>query len=80
MVDNQHKQMKTYRDLSQPEIDKINEIKSHEEVIAGLYKDLMHTADADKTDKRWLNIARTHLQEGFSALVRSVARPDNPFE
>lgn len=26
-------------------------------------------------DKRWLSIGRTHIQEGFSALVRSIAQP-----
>lgn len=77
MVDNQHKQISGYRDFSQEEIDTINEIKSHEEVVAGVYKDLMSLPN---TDKRWANIGRTHLQEGFSALVRSVARPENPFE
>lgn len=27
--------------------------------------------------KRWVAIAKTHLQEGFMALNRSVANPDN---
>ena len=26
-------------------------------------------------DKRWLNIARTHLEQGFMALNRSLMRP-----
>lgn len=29
-----------------------------------------------KFDQRWLSIARTHIEEGFSALVRCVERPE----
>jgi hypothetical protein len=27
-------------------------------------------------DQRWLSIGRTHLEEGFAALVRAVERPE----
>lgn len=30
----------------------------------------------DDIDKRWLSIARTDLQKGFMALVRSIAKPE----
>ena len=30
---------------------------------------------APDTDKRWVAIARTHLQEGFMALTRAIAKP-----
>lgn len=29
-----------------------------------------------KADKRWLSIAKTHIQQGFMAAVRAVARPN----
>jgi hypothetical protein len=77
MVENQHQLMKTYRDLSQNEIDIINIIKEEEESASTTWHNVR---DIEGVDQRWVNIARTHLQEGFSALVRAVARPDNPFE
>lgn len=77
MVENQHQQMKTYRDLTEDEIDTINNVKEMEETVASLFHGLKLV---DSYDKRWLNIDRTHLQEGFSALVRAVAQPDNPLE
>lgn len=27
-------------------------------------------------DKRWSSIARTQLQQGFMALIRSIAKPE----
>jgi hypothetical protein len=65
-----------YRDLADDEIRLINRIKRTEEELAAFWG----TVEADsRTDPRWLNIARTHFQEGFSALVRSIAQPYDPF-
>jgi hypothetical protein len=30
-------------------------------------------------DKRWAAVAKTHFQEGFMALVRSVTKPEDVF-
>lgn len=68
--------VKGYRDLSQAEVDAINSVKAAEADIAELWKQL---ADVYKADARWRAVARTHFEEGFSALVRSIARPDSPF-
>jgi hypothetical protein len=75
-VDNQHKQIKGYRDLSQAEIDGMNSIKAAEEDIAQLWKQI---GKIEGVDPRALNIARTKLQEGFSWFVRAVAKPADPF-
>jgi hypothetical protein len=75
-VDNQHKQIKGYRDLSQAEIDLINAVKLREETTGALWREIMALPDVDK---RWASIARTHFEEGFSALVRSIARPEERF-
>jgi hypothetical protein len=32
--------------------------------------------DIPAIDKRWLAIARTNLQQGFMAMVRSIAKPE----
>lgn len=75
-MDNQHKQISGYRDLTQAEIDQINAVKATEESLGELWRTVMDLPDVDE---RWANIARTHFEEGFSALVRSVARPEPRF-
>jgi hypothetical protein len=71
-MDNQHKLIKGHRDLSQAEIDLMNEIKAEAERVGALV-DRVHAAEG--IDRRWAAIARTDLQQGFMALTRSVARP-----
>lgn len=66
-----------YRELSQDEIDMMNKIKDWEVSVASLWQTVMQLPDVDG---RWGSIARTHFQEGFTALVRSVARPEDPFK
>lgn len=73
----QHKHIRGYRDLSEAEIDLMNRIKKAEaEAIATLVNELQAMQE---TDKRWVSIARTHFQEGFSALVRAVAQPETNY-
>lgn len=66
-----------YRDLDPEEVALINAIKSTEENVA-----LMWTAVGEnpQADRRWMAVARIHFQEGFSALVRSIGKPYDPFE
>ena len=71
-MDNQHKQITGYRDLAQAEIDLMNMVKG---LAAKAGAELEIVNNAPDIDKRWVAIARTHLQEGFMALVRSIARP-----
>lgn len=71
-MENQHRQITGYRELSQQEIDLMNEIKGHGVMIAGLVEKVQGTPE---TDLRWAAIAKTHLQEGFMALTRAVAKP-----
>lgn len=66
-----------YRDLSGEDVGAINMIKDHEMSLAALWGFVERRPD---TDPRWLNIARVHFQEGFSALVRSIAKPYDPFQ
>ena len=72
MVENQHQKIKGYRDLSQKEIDLMNDAKGRAEGVGALVKML---EDIPGIDKRWLAIAKTDLQKGFMALVRSIAQP-----
>ena len=72
-MDNQHKQIKGYRDLSQEEIDLMNEVKAKGVELGELVDKLMAT---DGLDKGWIAIGKTHLQQGCMALVRGIAQPE----
>lgn len=72
ILDNQHKKIKGYRDLSQEEIDLMNEAKELASKVGELTDKLMQS---DKTDKRWVSIGTTDLQKGFMSLIRGVAQP-----
>jgi hypothetical protein len=71
-MDNQHQKISGYRDLSQEEIDLMNDAKMKGEDVGKLI-DVLN--EMPTVDKRWLAIAKTDLQKGFMALVRSVAKP-----
>lgn len=72
-MDNQHREIKGYRELSREEIDAMNLIKS---AGAEVGKMISAMEQAQEVDKRWLAIAKTDLQKGFMALTRSIAKPD----
>jgi hypothetical protein len=71
-MENQHRLIQGYRELSQEEIDLMNDIKQVGQTLETLIQRLI---DTDVTDKRWLFIGRKDLQTGIMALVRSVAKP-----
>ncbi len=84
-MENQHKHIKGYRDLSPIEIELMNEIKAEAERVGALVEKLRtlhYTADAegktvtnDRPDQRWVSIGATDLQTGFMALTRAIAKP-----
>lgn len=71
-MDNQHKHIKGYRDLSQTEIDLMNLIKAKGVELGALVEQLRSTAGLDQ---RWISIGATDLQTGLMALTRGVAQP-----
>ena len=71
-MDNQHKQIKGYRDLSQEEINLMNEIKAMGVELGALVDKLR---DTPNLDHRWISIGATDLQTGLMALTRGVAQP-----
>ena len=71
-MDNQHKKISGYRELTQEEIDQMNALKAVGTQLGLLIKNMKQDPDVDQ---RWLSIAETHLQQGISAAVRSVAKP-----
>ena len=68
----QHEKIKGYRDLSQEEIDLMNEGKELAEQCGEFIEKLLAT---ESTDKRNVNLAKTNLQQGFMWAIRSVAQP-----
>lgn len=88
----QHTLIKGYRDLSQQEIDLINKIKICEAQVLELLPEIgQHlrlqrhgcsyeedTRIIDAGPDRWLSVGRTHIEQGFMALVRAVAQPMPP--
>ncbi|MDW3058692.1 hypothetical protein [Vibrio sp. 1978] len=79
-MDNQHKKIKGYRDLTQDEIDLMNEIKEQGQQLESLVSKLEASnamTGNHAIDMRWAQIGKTHLQQGIMALVRSVARPES---
>jgi hypothetical protein len=71
-MENQHRQIKGYRELDQAEIDLMNEIKSKGAELGVLVERLKAQGS---TDMRWVAIGQTNLQQGLMALTRAVAQP-----
>lgn len=72
-MENQHQKIKGYRDLSQAEIDAMNEAKALAEQCGALIEKLKQTSPA--VDLRWISIGQTQLQQGFMAVIRGIAQP-----
>jgi len=73
MVDNQHKQIKGYRDLTSEEIASMNECKAMAVQVGALCEKIKAIPGVDQ---RWVSIGVTDLQKGFMALIRGVAKPE----
>lgn len=71
-MDNQHKKITGYRDLSQQEIDLMNGLKALGnqigEMLDGMAKDA-------SLDQRSVAIAKTNIQTGMMFAIRAVAQP-----
>ena len=90
-MDNQHRKVKGYRELSQAEIDLMNEIKTKGVELAELVAKLNLHINNQLSDARtnideverlhaadptnWLLLGKSKLQEGLMALTRSIAQP-----
>lgn len=71
-MENQHKHIKGYRDLSVEEIGLMNEAKNLSEQVGSLVEKIAATPGIDG---RWVSIGRTDLQKGFMSLIRGIAQP-----
>jgi hypothetical protein len=72
-MDNQHKLITGYRDLTAGDIALINKVKQCGVCLDEIIAELRQMQSADH---RWVSIGATQLQQGIMALVRAVAKPD----
>lgn len=73
-MDNQHKKIKGYRELSPEEIDLMNRIKEQGACLEAMIADLDNLSS---TDTIWLQQAELLLKQGIMAAVRCVAKPES---
>lgn len=76
-MDNQHRKIAGYRELSQNEIDLMNEAKAIERRFNGFIDKLRAT---DGLDQRNVALAQTHGEDAFMRAVRSIAQPERQTE
>lgn len=62
-----------YRELTQKDVDFINQLKNVAEDV-GYWVD--RVKEYPDVDQRWASIAATDLQKGFMFLIRAVAKPE----
>ena len=80
-MENQHRKIAGYRELSQEEIDLMNLIKHEGVELRGLHDRIGAHITAkgevqDAEQRRWLTIGRTHYQQALMALTRAIAAPN----
>jgi hypothetical protein len=87
-MENQHKKITGYRDLSQAEIDLMNRVKAHAEATAALLQEVSDLRgdvslptdldlDQQQESGRCLALAKTNLQTGQMWFVRAIALPNS---
>jgi DNA-binding transcriptional MerR regulator len=88
-MDNQHRQIKGYRELTPEDIALMNRIKAKAEEVGALVREVqdylaqqhrsMSTEEKLRVIQaeagRWASMGNTDLQRGFMALIRAVAQP-----
>ena len=71
-MENQHREIKGYRELNADEIALMNDIKGKGADLGKLVEMLRGNKDLDQ---RWVAIGATELQQGLMALTRAIAKP-----
>lgn len=64
-----------YRPLTEAVVETANQNKLIEELVLRLVDEHVRNPNSLEIDQRWVSIARSHFQEGFMALNRSLFRP-----
>ena len=71
-MENQHREIKGYRELNEVEINRMNQVKEMGRLLGILVDGLKANSDLDQ---RWVSIGATKLQQGLMALTRAIAKP-----
>lgn len=71
-MENQHRKIKGYRELTEKEIHLMNQAKELAAAVGVLVEAL---EEHDSTDQRWVEAGKLSLQTGFMQLIRGVAKP-----
>jgi hypothetical protein len=71
MTEHQGLPVAGYRPQTDAAVDLVNKNKKMEEAILMVLDVLAQT----EADKRWLAIGRTHIEQGFMAINRSIFKP-----
>lgn len=72
-MENQHRHIKGYRELTPEDIKLMNEVKEKGAELGELIEKLNMMPE---TDKRWLEIGKTNIQQGLMAVTRAITTPD----
>lgn len=80
MVENQHRKITGYRDLSEVEIAAMNKVKAMEAQVAELHALIVNMLPPRSEATRQASIARTEFEHAFMRLARSIAQPATPWE
>lgn len=72
-MENQHRHIKGYRELTPEDIKLMNEVKEKGAELGELIEKLNLIPE---TDKRWLEIGKTNIQQGLMAITRAITTPD----
>lgn len=72
-MENQHQKIKGYRDLTQEEIDLMNEVKTKGAELGAIIEKLDNIPEIDKN---WLVTGKLGVQQGLMAITRAITRPD----
>lgn len=68
----QHTKINGYRDLSQSEIDAMNQVKDAGNALGALIEHLQTFASLDQ---RFISIGKTDIQKGLAMIIRGIAQP-----
>lgn len=71
-MDNQHKKITGYRDLSQMEIDAMNKGKALAAEVGAWIAELQAKGELDQ---RAVSLGKDNLQQGFMWAIRGIAQP-----
>ncbi len=64
-----------YIEQTPEQIKTINDLKAMEIQVVKCLDSFIYAPLQLPADPRWMSIAKTHIQQGFMAAVRAIARP-----